>query len=259
MSYPSFRNRYLPAMSRSEIETLPKKESIPVIIGTGSIEQHGPHLPVAVDTLLAETFLERSFALLPDEIQLLVGPTITFGKSNEHSGFPGTIAISKKTLRLQLFAIARQLSSWGFKVLRVANFHGGNSSVIDYTLREISETLDMSAERLQPKFEMDLSEQEATYGFHAGEVETSWLLDIWPESVDMSKAVCEYPAHIDDSGELLPEDAPATFAWVSSDVSKSGVMGDATQGTAEKGKHWMEVCCKAFAVELEKQCKCVNR
>ena len=252
MSYPAYRNRYLPAMSRSQIDALPNKESIPIIIATGSIEQHGPHLPVAVDTLLAETFLERALALLSDDVQLLVGPVITYGKSNEHSGFPGTIAISKKTLRLQLFAIAQQLSEWGFKVMRVANFHGGNTSVIDYSLREISETLGISAERLQPKFDMELSEQEATYGFHAGEVETSWLLDIWPEAVDLSKAVCEFPASIDDPGELRPEDAPATFAWASCDLSESGIMGDATQGTEEKGKRWMELCCQALAEELAK-------
>lgn len=250
MSYPSFRNRYLPAMSPSQIEALPKKETIPVVIGTGSIEQHGPHLPVAVDVLLAETFLERSLSLLSDDVQLLVGPTITYGKSNEHMGFPGTLAISKKTLRRQLFCIAKQLSAWGFRVMRIANFHGGNTSVLDYTLREIEERYKMSAKRLQPQFEMDLSEQEATYGFHAGEVETSWMLDIWPESVDMSKAVCEYPASLDDPGKLRPEDAPATFAWASCDVSESGIMGDATQGSAEKGKRWMELCSCALAEEL---------
>ncbi|MDG2166402.1 MAG: creatininase family protein [Opitutales bacterium] len=250
MSYPAFRERYLAAMSLAQIEVLPNKASIPVVIGTGSIEQHGPHLPVAVDTLLAETFLTRSLSILPDDTPLLVGPLITFGKSNEHTGFPGTLAISKKTLRRQLMTIAQQLSLWGFKVMRVANFHGGNTSVIDYTLREIEDRFEISAQRLQPKFEMDLSEQEALYGFHAGEVETSWMLDIWPESVDMSKATCEYPASIDDSGELRPEDAPATFAWASCDVSKSGVMGDATKGTVEKGKRWMEVCCRALAEEL---------
>ena len=250
MSYPAFRDRYLPAMSMAQIRKLPNKESIPVVIGTGSIEQHGPHLPVAVDTLLAETFLQRALAQLPDELELLVGPTITYGKSNEHTGFPGTLAISKMTLRKQLFAIARQLSGWGFNLMRVANFHGGNTSVIDYTLREISDTLGISAERLQPRFEMDLSEQEATYGFHAGEVETSWMLDIWPESVNLSQAVCEYPASADDPGQLRPEDAPATFAWASCDVSESGVMGDATKGTAEKGKRWMDLCAKALAEEL---------
>ena len=200
-------------MTLADIQSLPNKHQIPVIIGTGAIEQHGRHLPVAVDALLAEAFLERSLALLNQETKLLVGPPITFGKSNEHSGFPGTIFISKKTIRRQLFCIARQLHTWGFRVIRVLNMHGGNTGVLKYSMREIENELGLSIDLIRPHFEMDLSVQEEAYGFHAGEVETSWMLEIWPESVDMSKAVCEYPASTDDPGELRPEDAPATFAW----------------------------------------------
>ena len=130
MIYPSYRDRYLPAMTLADIEALPNKHQIPVIVGTSAIEQHGRHLPVAVDALLAEAWLERSLSLLKVETKLLVGPPITFGKSNEHSGFPGTIYVSKKTLRRQLLCIARQLHAWSFRVMRVVNMHGGNSDVL---------------------------------------------------------------------------------------------------------------------------------
>jgi len=251
MSYPSYRDRYLPAMTLADIETLPDKQLIPVIIGTGAIEQHGRHLPVAVDAILAEAWLERSLALLNPDTKLLVGPPITFGKSNEHSGFPGTIYVSKKTLRRQLLCIARQLHAWGFRVLRILNMHGGNTDVLGYTLREIEAEVGMSVGFLRPDAEMDISEQEELYGFHAGEVETSWMLEIWPESVDMAQAVCEYPASVDDPGQLRPEDAPVTFAWASCDLSESGVMGDATKATAENGKQWMKLGGRALADAME--------
>jgi creatinine amidohydrolase len=252
MTHPSgYRKRYLPALTLEEIYALPDKRRIPVVIGTGAIEQHGRHLPVAVDSLIAETRLERALALLESSNSILVGPPITYGKSNEHTGFPGTVYVSKKTLRRQLLCIATQLHTWGFRVLAVVNTHGGNIAVLNYTLREIGKALNMSVGLLTYEFDMGLSDQEATYGFHAGEAETAWMLDIWPEKVDMTEACCEFPARIEDPGVLRPEGAPAIYSWVSSDLSESGVMGDATAGTAEKGKLWMAGASRALADAME--------
>lgn len=252
MNYPSaYRERLLTAFTWDEIQALPNKSQIPVLIGTGAIEQHGRHLPVAVDALIAETRIERALALVSSENRILVGPPITYGKSNEHTGFPGTIYLSKETLRRQLLAIAQQLHDWGFRVMAVVNTHGGNIAVLNYTLREIQNDLGMSVGYLRSDFPMGLSQQEETYGFHAGEAETAWMLDIWPEKVDMSQACCEFPANLDDPGELRPEGAPAIFSWISSDLSESGVMGDATAGTAEKGKRWLEGASKVLAHEME--------
>jgi creatinine amidohydrolase len=245
--------RYLPGMTRAQIAALPDKAWAPVIVTTGAIEQHGPHLPVAFDSLMGQVWLDRVLPLLSPEVSCYVGPPITIGKSNEHTGFPGTLTISKETLRLQLLAIARQLSAWGFKVMAVLNTHGGNSSVLTYTLREIEAVHGLRAVRLRPGVELQpaLSAQEAAYGFHAGELETSWLLAVAPEKVKMDKAVCEYPARIDDPGELKPEAAPATFAWVSQDVSWSGVMGDATAATEEKGEAWIAQLAAGYAARIE--------
>ena len=235
------RGRYLPSMTAARIAVLPDKATAPVIVTTGAIEQHGYHLPVAVDSLMAQVWTARILEALPDDVPGYVGPPITIGKSNEHAGFPGTLMISKETLRLQLMAIARQVSAWGFRQLVVLNTHGGNSSVVRYTLREIEAAYGMRAVMLKhgAKLKPELSAQEDAYGFHAGELETSWLLAVAPRRVDMTKAVCEYPARLGDPGELRPESAPATFAWASQDVSVSGVMGDATAATAEKGERWI--------------------
>ena len=241
--------RYLPAMTRAQIAALTDKATAPVIVTTGAIEQHGAHLPVAFDALMGQVWIDRVLALLPEDVSCYVAPPITIGKSNEHTGFPGTLMISKETLRLQLLAIARQLSAWGFKTMAVLNTHGGNTSVLVYVLREIEETHGLRAVLLKPAVTLvpALSAQEATYGFHAGELETSWLLAVAPQLVDMTKAVCEYPARLDDPGELRPEAAPATFAWASQDVSQSGVMGDATAATAAKGAAWIAQLAAGYA------------
>jgi len=253
-SFPSYRERYLPAMTQAQIAALPDKAWAPVIVATGAIEQHGPHLPVWVDALMGQTWLSLALARLPEGSSCYVAPPITIGKSNEHVGFPGTLVISKDSLRELLLATARQVHAWGFRQLAVLNTHGGNISVVTYTLREIRETLGMRAEFLRGAADRGLSQQEATYGFHAGEYETSLMLAVG-SPVRMERAACEFPARIDDRGELRPEAAPATFSWASQDVSRTGVMGDATAATVEKGRAWLELGAEKYAENIAELCR----
>lgn len=250
MSFLAYRSRYLPAMTLARIAALPAKATTPVVIPTGAVEQHGPHLPVAVDSLLGQVFLERIFAVLPDHVPALVGPPITVGKSNEHVGFPGTLAISKETLRAQLLAIAGQLRAWGFRELVFLNTHGGNSSVLAYVRREIEFGLGMRTAVLAHGVALDLPAQELAYGFHAGTYETALLYAATPGLTRPAEASCHFPARLDDPGELRPECAPATFAWASQDVSPDGVMGDATAATAEAGARWLDQVAAGYAADL---------
>ena len=238
--FPSYRERYLPALSVARIQSLSDREWAPVIIGTGAIEQHGPHLPVAVDSFLGEVWISRIISGLPAEASCYVGPPITIGKSNEHIGFPGTLMISKETLRSQLLAIARQLNRWGFRHILVHNSHGGNVSVLIYTMDEIRADLGMSIRFTASGFQPPISRQEAAYGFHANEVETALMYAKAGAFCNPSAALCHYPASISDPGELRPESAPATFSWATQDISISGVMGDASAGTAANGNKWLD-------------------
>jgi creatinine amidohydrolase len=237
-------------MTARQIAALPDKDRALVLVATGAIEQHGPHLPVAVDSLLAQVWLERGLPLLPHDVSCYVAPPITIGKSNEHTGFPGTLFISKDTLRAQFFTIARQIHAWGFRNLAVLNTHGGNSAVTAYTLREIQAALGLRCGVLAAKVDLGLPLQETTFGYHANTAETGWLLALAPHYVDMSAAVCEYSGALSDPGELRPERAPATMAWVSSDLSRSGIMGDATAATSELGETWLAVTAAAFAAAI---------
>ncbi len=255
MTFPPYGQRYLPAMTLRRIHALPDKSWAPVLLTTGAIEQHGPHLPVAVDALMGQVWLSLALARLPKGASCYVAPPITIGKSNEHTGFPGTLMISRETLRSQLLAIARQVHAWGFRSLAVINTHGGNVPVLVPTLREIRALYGLRAGMLQAKSTSGLSEQEATFGIHAGEVETSWILAAAPRLADPAKAVCEYPAQIDDPGEVRPVAAPALVAWASRDISKSGVMGDAAAATAEKGERWLNEGATALAAAISEVCR----
>jgi creatinine amidohydrolase len=255
MTFPSYRERYLPAMTPRRIQALPDKAWAPVILATGAIEQHGPHLPVAVDALMGQVWLSLALARLPAGASCYVVPPITIGKSNEHTGFPGTLMLTRDTLRSQILAIARQVHAWGFRSLAVINTHGGNVPVLMPALREIRALYGFRAALLPSKAADGLSAQEATFGIHAGELETSWVLAAAGRLVDMSKAVCEFPARIDDPGEVRPVAAPGLVAWVSRDVSKSGVMGDATAATAAKGERWLEQGAAALAEAIGEICR----
>jgi creatinine amidohydrolase len=255
MTFPSYRGRYLPAMTPRQIRELPDKSWAPVILATGAIEQHGPHLPVAVDALMGQVWLSRALARLPAEASCYVAPPITIGKSNEHTGFPGTPMISRETLRQQILAVARQVHAWGFRSLAVINTHGGNVPVIIPTLREVRASFGLRAGVLQARPADGISEQEAAFGIHAGEVETSWILAAARRLADPSKAECEYPAKLGDPGEVRPVAAPALVAWASRDVSLSGIMGDATAATAAKGERWIERGSADLAEAIAEVCR----
>ena len=255
MIFASYRDRYLPAMTLRRIAALPDKSFAPVVLATGAIEQHGPHLPVAVDALMGQVWISLALARLPAGASCYVAPPITIGKSNEHTGFPGTLMISRDTLRSQIIAVARQIHAWGFRSLAVINTHGGNVPVLVPTLREIRTLFGLRAAILHSTPVPGLSAQEAAFGIHAGEVETSWVMAAAPQHTDPSEAVCEFPARLEDQGEVRPVGAPALVAWASRDVSKTGTMGGATAATAEKGELWLEQGAAGYAMAIAEACR----
>ncbi len=254
MSRGIYRERYLPALTEGQIREIPKKESALVIVPTGAIEQHGPHLPVGVDSMLGQAWLAHALPLLKPDEPVWVAPPITYGKSNEHVGFPGTVTINRVALRELLRVILHQLQDWGFRNFALLNTHGGNTPVMKTSIREFE--LEHPECRLGflsfEGVDFGLSEQESTYGFHANTVETSLLLALAPDCCDPEAVTCEYPARVDDPGKLRPESAPAIYAWVTADLSESGVMGDATAGTAEKGRRYFKEGAEGLVRSMRK-------
>jgi creatinine amidohydrolase len=151
MKFPSYRDRYLPAMTPRRIRALPDKAWAPVILATGAIEQHGPHLPVAVDAFMGQVWLSLALSRLPAGASCYVAPPITIGKSNEHTGFAGTLMISRDTLRSQILAVARQVHSWGFRSLASSTRTAATCPLSFPTLREIRALYGLRAGLLQSR------------------------------------------------------------------------------------------------------------
>lgn len=225
-------------MTTADIAAINKKEGV-VILPIGAVEQHGAHLPLLTDTLIANGGLDRTLAQLPDDVQAWALPPMSYGKSNEHINFPGTITLSAETLSAVLHDIAASLARAGFRRLAFLNCHGGNLALLDMVARDIRVATGMMCFCLhglqygKPPFEM--SDEEWKLGIHGGETETSLILALTPEMVEMDKAIKSYvdfPAG--DTDLFLFGNASVT--WLSEDWSESGVFGDATLGTAEKGE-----------------------
>jgi creatinine amidohydrolase len=236
-----------------QVDALPRESTL-LILPTAAIEQPGHHLPLATDTLINNLLLGHALRKLPADLPVYALPPVHYGKSNEHIGFPGTLSLSATTFMAVLRDLGSSLSKAGFRKLVLYNTHGGNASLIDVMSRDLRAEFGLRTFALHGSggilFE-GLNPQERTYGFHAGEVETSFLLASAPELVDCSAYTSNYIADISKPATLLPENAPATFAWLTRDIASSGVMGDPRPATAEKGERWLEHAATRLAAALE--------
>jgi len=236
-----------------QVEALPRETTL-LVLPTAAIEQHGHHLPLATDTLINNLLLGRALEKLPADASVFALPPVHYGKSNEHIGFPGTLSVSATTFMAVVRDLGSSIASAGFRKLVLYNTHGGNTSLVDVMARDLRAEFQLRTFALHGSggiyFE-GLAPQERAWGFHAGEVETSFLLASVPELVDTSAYTANYIAHIDKPEMLMPENAPATFAWLTRDIAASGVLGDPRPATAEKGARWLEQASGKLAAALE--------
>jgi creatinine amidohydrolase len=244
-------HRFLPYLTWKQVEALDKQSTL-IILPTAAIEQHGHHLPLATDTLLNNYILGRTLELIPASLPVYALAPICYGKSNEHLGFPGTLSVSAATMMAVVHDVAQSVHTSGFKRLVIYNSHGGNSSLLDVMARDLRAEFGLQVFRLGAGVKLaGLSEQEAAYGFHAGEVETSLLLAATPDLVHPDKYTSAYIRKVGEPGKLLPENGSSTYAWLTRDISPTGVMGDPAGSTADKGRAWCEAMAAATAEMLE--------
>jgi creatinine amidohydrolase len=236
-----------------QVDALPRESTL-LVLPTAAIEQHGHHLPLATDTLINNLLLGRALEKLPADLPIYALPPVHYGKSNEHIGFPGTLSVSASTFMAVLRDLGASIASAGFKKLALYNTHGGNTSLIDVMARDLRAEFGLQTFAMHSScgvhFE-GLGAQERAYGFHAGEVETSFLLAAVPELVDTSAYTVNYIADVNDPYPLRPENAPAVFAWLTRDIAASGVLGDPRASSAEKGARWLEEAATKIASSLE--------
>ena len=236
-----------------QVDALPRDTTL-LVLPTAAIEQHGHHLPLATDTLINNLLLGHALQKLPAEMPVYALPPVHYGKSNEHIGFAGTLAVTASTFMAVLRDLGSSLASAGFKKLVLYNTHGGNTALIDVMARDLRAEFNLRTFALHGSggisFE-GITPQERTYGFHAGEVETALLLASVPALVDTSAYTVNYIADVEKWELLLPENAPATFAWLTRDIAPSGVMGDPRPATAENGARWLDQAATRLAAALE--------
>ncbi len=235
-------NRNFAYLNWKQVDALPRDKTL-LVLPTAAIEQHGHHLPLATDTLINNLLLGHALQKLAADISVFALPPVHYGKSNEHLGFPGTLSVSASTFMAVVRDLGASLHASGFQKLVLYNTHGGNSSLIDVMARDLRAEFGLRTFALHGAGGISfdgLNPQEKTYGFHAGEVETAFLLASVPEFVDRSAYTVNYIAQLDKPDLLLPENAAATFAWLTRDITTSGVLGDPRPATAENGAKWID-------------------
>ena len=210
------------------------------ILPTAAIEQHGPHLPVGVDTFINEGLLDALRPKIPADLDVRILPVQAVGKSNEHLYASGTITLpADLTIKLWV-QIGLSVAHTGIKKMMIINSHGGNVDVNSIVARELRVQADMFVVKTQwDAFghpEGLFSDHERTYGIHGGDVETSLMLHFRPDLVEMSKAENFRSSAEDlrDGGMIMPT-GPISYGWIASDLNAAGTVGDASIATAEKG------------------------
>lgn len=236
-----------------EVDALPRESTL-LILPTAAIEQHGHHLPLATDTLLNNLLLGHALELVDEKLPIYALPPICYGKSNEHLGYPGTLSVSASTFMAVVRDLGASLHAGGFQKLALYNSHGGNTSLVDIMARDLRAEFGLRTFSLfgSPGASFDtVSPQELTYGFHAGEIETAYLLYATPELVHQDQYTSNYIARVDQPELLKPEGSHANFAWLTRDIAPSGVMGDPAAATAENGERWVKESARQIAKILE--------
>jgi creatinine amidohydrolase len=210
-----------------------------IVLPVGAIEQHGPHLPLSTDLLIADALCDRVVAERGDELDLWLLPPLAFTKSNEHHWAPGTVWLSATTFLAVLDDIGRSLATLPAKRLVFVNGHGGNSAILQVANRDIRLAHGLMTFLMHPRQPRDSGGEsdadELGMGVHGGRDETAMVLHLRPDLVDMSLAVRSIPEEMDER-EHVKFGGSVPFGWLSDDLAAAGHIGDPTLATAEIGK-----------------------
>ena len=236
-------------LSTYEFSNMDASEHV-AILPVAATEQHGPHLPVSVDSKIVNGLINIISKKLPKDNKILFLPTQKIGKSNEHLAFPGTLSLSVETLISTLIDIGNCVNSSGVKKLVFLNSHGGNISTLDIVSRELRVRNNMLVFNLN-WFSSGMpdgvfSEDELKYGIHAGDLETSIMLALDPDNVKMERAenFSSEMVEIEKNFQGIGLNSAAKLAWQSQDLNKKGACGNAKISSAEKGKETLDFVCR---------------
>ncbi len=215
------------------------------VLPVAATEQHGPHLPLSVDQTLVDGLIAAALPQLPGQLPILFLPTQQVGYSPEHAQFAGTLTLSSATLAATWIEIGECVARAGVKKLLLLNSHGGQVSLMDIVARELRGRCNLIVYScswwnlpLGQAVNGQFSAQEHRFGVHAGEMETSMMLALRPQSVDMGQARDFKSTSQDRAGQyaILGNGTSAKLGWHMQDYNPAGAAGNAAAATAEKGR-----------------------
>lgn len=219
----------------------------------GAIEQHGPHLPLHTDLLIAERVATAAVERVGDEHDVWLLPSLAYTKSDEHAWAPGTIWLSAATLLAVLDDVGRCVARTAAERLVFFNGHGGNSALLGVANRELRRRHELVTFLAHPTVPPDQGGTSATgeagMGVHAGEDETSLMLHLAPELVDLDAAARRVPEHL-AANRYVRFGGRVGFGWLSNDFADDGVIGDPTGASATRGADLFDAAVTAFAEAL---------
>ena len=230
------------------------------VLPVAATEQHGPHLPLSVDTVLVDGVVAAALPHLGHDVPVLFLPTQAVGFSPEHARFPGTLTLKTETIVRLWTDIGESVAAAGIKKLVLFNSHGGQVSVMDLVARDLRARLDLLVYSVS-WFNLPLldaqgqdvnalfSADEHRFGIHAGDVETSMMLALNPERVDMAQAQ-NFASSSQDRAQkysVLGNGKSAKLGWQMQDYNAQGAVGNAAAATADKGVAVVQAAGRSLA------------
>lgn len=251
-------SRYWADLATTDFAGLDPASTV-AVLPLGATEQHGPHLPLAVDHCLVDGIVERALPLLPEAARVLVLPTQQVGYSPEHAQFPGTLTLPIETVIATWVALGECVARTGVRKLLLFNAHGGQVSVMDIVARELRMRCNLIVYSanwwnlpLGDEVNGLFSADEHRFGVHGGEIETSLMLALAADRVRMAQAR-DFPSSSRERAAqyaILGNGRSAKLGWAMQDYNAQGAAGNAAGASAEKGRALLDAAAQQLALLL---------